>query len=43
VVGRDGSLQLPVDVLDAVPVGSLLAVQLADDGSVRLVPQKEPR
>ncbi len=43
VVGRDGSLQLPVEVLDAVPVGSLLAVQLADDGSVRLVPQKESR
>src|SRR4051794_1916480 len=41
VVGRDGSLALPPDVLDVVPPGSLLRVQLEDDGSVRLVPQLE--
>jgi putative ABC transport system ATP-binding protein len=39
VVGRDGSLALPPDVLEVVPPGSLLRVQLEDDGSVRLVPQ----
>jgi putative ABC transport system ATP-binding protein len=38
VVGRDGSLALPPDVLDRVPPGSLLRVHLEDDGSVRLIP-----
>ncbi len=41
VVGRDGSLALPPDVLDVVPPGSLLRVQLEADGSVRLVPEVE--
>jgi ABC-type lipoprotein export system ATPase subunit len=41
VVGRDGSLALPPDVLDVVPPGSLLRVELQDDGSVRLVPQTD--
>lgn len=36
VVGRDGSLQLPPDVLEHVPVGSLLRVQLLPDGDVLL-------
>ncbi|MGN6302892.1 MAG: ABC transporter ATP-binding protein [Angustibacter sp.] len=39
VVGRDGSLALPPDVLEVVPPGSLLRVELQDDGTVRLVPQ----
>jgi putative ABC transport system ATP-binding protein len=39
VVGRDGSLALPPDVLERVPPGSLLRVRLDDDGSVRLVPE----
>lgn len=39
VVGRDGSLALPPDVLEAVPPGSLLRVLLQEDGSVSLVPQ----
>jgi ABC-type lipoprotein export system ATPase subunit len=37
VVGRDGSLALPPDVLEVVPPGSLLRVHLEDDGSVRLI------
>lgn len=41
VVGRDGSLALPPDVLEAVPPGSLLRVLLESDGTVRLVPQLE--
>jgi len=39
VVGRDGSIALPPDVLDAVPPGSLLRVQLQDDGTIHLVPE----
>jgi ABC-type lipoprotein export system ATPase subunit len=39
VVGRDGSLALPPDVLDTVPPGSLLQVRVEEDGSIRLVPQ----
>jgi putative ABC transport system ATP-binding protein len=38
VVGRDGSLALPPDVLEVVPPGTLLRVHLDDDGSIRLVP-----
>jgi ABC-type lipoprotein export system ATPase subunit len=38
VVGRDGSLALPPDVLERVPPGSLLRVHLEEDGSVRLIP-----
>ena len=41
VVGRDGSLALPPDVLEVVPPGSLLRVELQDDGTVRLVPQAD--
>ncbi|MGN6612317.1 MAG: ABC transporter ATP-binding protein [Angustibacter sp.] len=41
VVGRDGSLALPPDVLEVVPPGSLLRVELQDDGTVRLVPQTD--
>ncbi|WP_426561679.1 ABC transporter ATP-binding protein [Angustibacter sp. McL0619] len=37
VVGRDGSLALPPDVLEIVPPGSLLRVHLEPDGSVRLI------
>ncbi len=36
VVGRDGSLTLPPDILDSVPPGSLLRVTVVDDGAVRL-------
>lgn len=36
VVGRDGSLTLPPDILDWVPPGSLLRVTVVDDGAVRL-------
>ncbi len=42
VVGRDGSLALPPEVLDAVPPGSLLRVTLDEDGGVRLAPAAEP-
>ena len=38
VVARDGSLTLPLDVLDSVPPGSLLRVTVGEDGSVRLEP-----
>ncbi|GAA4345640.1 ABC transporter ATP-binding protein [Angustibacter luteus] len=37
VVGRDGSIALPPDILEAVPPGSLLRVHLEEDGSVRLI------
>ncbi|GAB3683205.1 ABC transporter ATP-binding protein [Angustibacter aerolatus] len=40
VVGRDGSIALPPDVLEAVPPGTLLRVALAD-GVVTLVPQEQ--
>jgi len=36
VVGRDGSLTLPPDVLENVPPGSLLRVTVVDRGAVRL-------
>ena len=36
VVGRDGSLTLPPDVLERVPPGSLLKVTIVEDDSVRL-------
>ncbi|MGC9670192.1 ABC transporter ATP-binding protein [Planosporangium sp. 12N6] len=38
VVGRDGAVHLPQEVLRAVPPGTLLGVELCDDGSVLLVP-----
>ncbi|WP_163509479.1 ABC transporter ATP-binding protein [Fodinicola acaciae] len=36
VVARDGSLSLPLDVVEKFPPGTLVRVQLLDDGSVRL-------
>lgn len=39
VVGRDGSLQLPPDVRDLMPAGTLLRVHLNADGSVLLDPR----
>jgi len=48
VVGRDGSVHLPPDVLDEIAPGTLLRVELVDDKAVRLTPaddasRKEPR
>ena len=39
VVGRDGSLQLPPDVREQVPPGTLLRVRLNPDGTVLLDPR----
>lgn len=39
VVGRDGSLQLPPDVREQIPAGTLLRVQLNPDGTVLLDPR----
>jgi ABC-type lipoprotein export system ATPase subunit len=39
VVGRDGSLQLPPDVRDQIPPGTLLRVHLNPDGTVLLDPR----
>ena len=36
VIGRDGSLQLPPDILEHVPTGSLLRVRLLPNGEVLL-------
>jgi putative ABC transport system ATP-binding protein len=38
VVGRDGSVHLPPDVLDVIAPGSLLRVELLEDGTVSLIP-----
>ncbi len=38
VVGRDGSVQLPPDVVQVLAPGTLLRVELEGDGTVRLVP-----
>jgi putative ABC transport system ATP-binding protein len=38
VVGRDGSVHLPPEVLDEVAPGTLLRVELDQDGTVRLIP-----
>ena len=38
VVGRDGSIHLPPDVLEAFPPGTLVRVWLEPDGTARLVP-----
>jgi ABC-type lipoprotein export system ATPase subunit len=38
VVGRDGSVHLPQEVLDRLPPGTLLRVAAREDGSVVLVP-----
>jgi putative ABC transport system ATP-binding protein len=39
VLGRDGSLQLPPDVREQIPPGTLLRVQLNPDGTVLLDPR----
>jgi putative ABC transport system ATP-binding protein len=38
VVGRDGSVHLPPDILDRLPPGTLMRVVLDRDGTVRMVP-----
>ena len=40
VVGRDGAVQLPPEVLAGLPAGTLLRVELLPDGSVRLEPDR---
>ena len=42
VVGRDGTVHLPPEVLAAVPPGTLLRVQQRPDGSILLV-RRDPR
>ncbi|HEY3504649.1 MAG TPA: ATP-binding cassette domain-containing protein [Actinocatenispora sp.] len=42
VVGRDGAVHLPPDVLAEVAPGTLLRVELTDEGAVRLVPTDDP-
>jgi ABC-type lipoprotein export system ATPase subunit len=42
VVGRDGSVQLPTDVLDLLPPGSLATVVRHDD-RIELRPARDPR
>jgi putative ABC transport system ATP-binding protein len=42
VVGRDGSLHLPPDVVQAIPPGTLVRVWLESDGSARLLPAQAP-
>jgi putative ABC transport system ATP-binding protein len=38
IVGRDGTIHLPHDVLRTVPPGTLLGVETQDDGTVLLIP-----
>jgi ABC-type lipoprotein export system ATPase subunit len=40
VVGRDGAVHLPPDVLAAVPAGTLLRVRQQPDGTIRLEPAR---
>jgi len=42
VIGRDGSLQLPPDVLEHVPVGSLVRARLMPNGDVLLERHEGP-
>jgi ABC-type lipoprotein export system ATPase subunit len=42
VVARDGSLSLPLDVVEKYPPGTLVRVRLLDDGSVRLTAEEKP-
>jgi putative ABC transport system ATP-binding protein len=42
VVGRDGTVHLPNDVLRLVPPGTLLGVEAQPDGTVLLIPASEP-
>jgi ABC-type lipoprotein export system ATPase subunit len=41
VVGRDGTIHLPVDVLRLVPPGTLLGVEEQPDGTVLLIPASD--
>jgi putative ABC transport system ATP-binding protein len=41
VVGRDGTIHLPADVLRLVPPGTLLGVEAQPDGTVLLIPASE--
>jgi putative ABC transport system ATP-binding protein len=41
VVGRDGTVHLPTDVLRLVPPGTLLGVEAQPDGTVLLIPASE--
>lgn len=41
VVGRDGTVHLPPEVLDAIPAGTLLRVHPRQDGTVLLEPAGE--
>jgi hypothetical protein len=43
VVGRDGAVHLPPDVLAAVPAGTLLRVRHQPDGTIRLEPARPER
>jgi hypothetical protein len=38
IVGRDGTIHLPNDVLEVVPPGTLLGVETQPDGTVLLIP-----
>lgn len=42
VVGRDGTVHLPQDVLRLLPPGSLVGVEPQPDGTVLLVPARSP-
>jgi hypothetical protein len=42
VVGRDGSIHLPQEVLRLVPAGTLLGVEAQPDGTILLVPAGDP-
>jgi putative ABC transport system ATP-binding protein len=41
IVGRDGTIHLPADVLKVVPPGTLLGVETQPDGTVLLIPAAE--
>jgi hypothetical protein len=41
IVGRDGTIHLPNDVLEVVPPGTLLGVETQPDGTVLLIPAAE--
>jgi hypothetical protein len=41
VVGRDGSVHLPADILRTFAPGTLVEVLLEPDGTARLVPAEE--
>jgi ABC-type lipoprotein export system ATPase subunit len=41
VVGRDGSVHLPAELLDRLPPGTLVKIASDSDGTIRLVPAVE--